>query len=98
MLRDRREPLVEEVFEAPVVRANRECPPPQVRAPVSDSFDEADQLALVRWQFGVLWGQRSAEESQRPIALVKDGTEAGAGGVAVDEETLGEVRELEHRG
>ena len=42
-----REPLVEEVLEAEVVGANQEATSPQVRAPMPDGANEADEVPLV---------------------------------------------------
>ena len=60
-----------------------------------DRLDEADQLALVGGQLGVVGHHGAAEEGNRAGALVKNSTDACAGGIAVDDERGGEVRQLQ---
>jgi len=89
------EALVEDVLETPVVGADRERATPQVWPPVSDGLHQADELALIRRQLGVLWRHHSTEERQRAVALVQHRTKSRPGRVAVDGEALGEVGQLE---
>jgi hypothetical protein len=64
VLRDRGEALVEEVFEAIVVRLNDEAPPLEVRPPVPDRLNQADELALIGCQRLVTRSDGTAEECQ----------------------------------
>lgn len=58
-----------------------------------DRLDEADQLALVGGQLGVVGRHGAAEEGDRAGALVKNRTDTCAGCIAVDDEPGGEVRQ-----
>ena len=49
MLRNRRQALVEEELEAPVVGSDGERPTPEVRPPMTDSLDQPNQLTFIRW-------------------------------------------------
>lgn len=61
----------------------------------SHSLDEADELPLISRELGVLRSHRPAEEGDQALALVKNSPKAQARGVAVHDEGLGEVRQLE---
>ena len=50
VLRNRRQPLIKQILEALVVRLDEEGAPPQVRSPVPDRMDKADELTLVGGQ------------------------------------------------
>jgi hypothetical protein len=100
MLRHSGKMLVQEVLEAAIVRADDELPCPEVRPPMANGMYEVDEFALVRRQLGVLRGTRTTEEHDRSGPLMKHHAKTHAGGVAVDDERLVEVRQLEgrHRG
>ena len=59
-------------------------------------MNETDELALVRSCFEVASRKGPTEERHGIPVLMKDGSEAGAGRVAVDDERGVEVREMEH--
>ena len=80
-----------------MIRAHHELPRPEIRAPVTNSLDEPNELALVCRELGMLRGHGAAEERDRPSALVEDSAETRARSFAVDDECLVEVRQLEHR-
>lgn len=96
MLRDGEEVLVEQELEAVGVRPYSERASPQICPPMVHRLHETDELALVHGEPCMSRRQRLAEERERPDALVQDGADAGARGVALDNECLGEVRQLEH--
>ncbi|KAJ1270264.1 hypothetical protein BS78_06G040800 [Paspalum vaginatum] len=90
--------LVEEVLQAVVVGLDDEASPPEVRAPVPDRLDEADELALVGGERAVARCHKPTEESDRVALLDQDRAEAERGRVALDDEQLGEVRHGEDGG
>ena len=94
MLRHGGEALVQQELQVVVVRAHTERPAPEVRPPVTHCLDKSDQLALISGELVVARGERATEEREGPLALVKNGTEPDAGGVAVHHEGLGEVWHL----
>ena len=75
MLGDRREPLIKQVLEAIVVRLDDESTPPQVRPPVSNGVDKADELPLISGEGLVAWRDGSTEESDRVALLGEHGAE-----------------------
>ena len=98
MLRNGGQTLVQEMFETAVIRAHKELRRPQIWPPVSHGLHEANKLAFVGCELGVLWGDRPTEEGDRALTLVQHGAKTRSGRVAVDNEHLGEVGQLEHRG
>jgi hypothetical protein len=54
VLGDHRGPLVEQKFEAEVVNSGDERPSPQIWLPVANCLDQADELAFVSRELGVL--------------------------------------------
>lgn len=66
------------MLEAAMIRAHHELPRPEIRAPVTDSLDEPNELALVCRELGMLRGHGAAEERDRPGALVEDSAETRA--------------------
>lgn len=97
MLWNCREALIQEKFQAVVVGADEERPPPQVRASMADRLDEADQFPLVGGESGVAWRKCPAEESEWTRPLVQNGADARPRRVAFDDERQGEVRQLHWR-
>ena len=63
---------------------------------MADRLDETDELALVRSRFEVPSRKGSTEECDGIPVLMKDGSEAKAERVTVDNERGVEVREMEH--
>ena len=80
-----------------MIRADEKRSSPEVRAPVAHDLYQADELPLVGRELVMARGERPAEESERACALMKDGAEPHAGGVAVHREQLVEVRHMEDR-
>ena len=75
-----------------MVGAHNEGMTLEVGAPMAD---EPDELALVRGDLEMTSGEWLAEEGKRTSALMKDGAEARARGVAVHHELLAEVGQVE---
>jgi hypothetical protein len=63
--------LVEEELEAVVIRADEEASSPEVRAPVTDSLYQANQLPLVRRELQMARGEGAAKESYGASALMQ---------------------------
>ena len=59
-------------------------------------MNETDELVLVRRRFEMPSHKGPTEERDGIPVLMKDGSEARAGRVAVDDERGVEVREMEH--
>ena len=95
MLRHCRQPLVQQVLQAIVVRANLERAPPKIGTPMAHGLYQANELLLVRRELEVTSGEGPAEVGERPLTLVKHGAEPHPGGIAVDDERPCEVRHLE---
>ena len=91
MLRNGGQTLVLEMFETAVIRAHKELRRPQIWPPVSHDLHEANKLALVGCELGMLWGDRSTEEGDRALTLVQYCAKAQSGRIAVDDEHFGEV-------
>jgi hypothetical protein len=64
---------------------------------MAHSVDETNEPPLISFQFGMAGGDLPAKEGHRPCALVEDNIETGPRCVALDDERLVNVRELEHR-
>jgi len=62
--------LIQQVLQREVVRADGERAHPEVGTPMLDRLDEADQLALVGGQLGVVGRHGAAEEGQQVSLLV----------------------------
>jgi hypothetical protein len=75
VLWNRHKALIEEVHEAAVVGLDDEATPPQVRAPVVDRLDQADELAFIRGKGSVSWRNGPAEEGDRVSLLDKNSAE-----------------------
>ena len=97
MLRDHCQALVEEELEAPVVGSDGERPTPEVRAPMTDSLDQPNELALISWQLGMVRSNWPAEEGNGAITLVQHSAKPSARRIAVHNEPLGEVWKLKER-
>jgi hypothetical protein len=54
MLRNCRQPLIEQVLQVEMVRVHNELTRPNVRPPMVHSLDEADQLLLIHGELGVV--------------------------------------------
>jgi len=89
--------LVQEMLEAAMIRPDDKLPRLEIRPPMTHGLHETDEFALVGRQLGMLRGDRAAEESDRAVALMKHSTKPRAGSVAVDDEGLVEIRQLENR-
>ena len=63
---------------------------------MTNSLNEADQLAFIRRKLSVARGDGPAEEREGAVALMKNGAKAGPRRVALDDEVAVEVRELQH--
>ena len=92
MLRNGGEALVQEMFEAAVIRVHKELRRPQIWPPVSHGLYETNKLAFVGCELGMLWSDCPTEEGDRALTLVQYCTKAQSGRVAVDDEPFGEVR------
>lgn len=68
VLWDRHQALVEEEFEAIVVRSHQEASAPEVWAPMADGVDEADELLFVGSEGTVPWRDGPAEVGD-PVLL-----------------------------
>ena len=65
---------------------------------MADRLLQANELSFISGQLHVAWRERTTKECDRASALVDDRTEAGARRVAVHDEQLLEVLQLEDRG
>ena len=92
MLRYCGEPLIKWMLYAAMVSAHHELPRPQIRSPVTYGLNQPDEFTLVRRELGVLLGNGTTEECNRPLTLMVDRTKARPRGVAIDYERLLEVR------
>jgi hypothetical protein len=92
MLRDCCQALIEQKFQAEVASLDQERAAAEVRVPMPDRLHLADQLALVRYQFGVARHQRPVDEGDRPRTLMKDRAQDGTRSIALD----GEVWQLQY--
>jgi hypothetical protein len=72
VLRNRGEALVEEVFQAVVVRLDEEAAPPQVWPPMPNRLDHANELSLVGGQRAVARRYWPAEVCHRVSVLDQD--------------------------
>ena len=63
---------------------------------MTNSLNEADQLAFIRRELSVARGDGPAEEREGAVALMKNGAKAGPRRVALDDEVAVEVRELQN--
>jgi len=89
------EVLMEEELGGVVVCAHHERAGPQIRPPVPHRLDEADEFALIRREFGVLWCHWSTIERDWFTVLMKHDAKARAGSIAVDDEGGVEVQQLQ---
>ena len=87
--------LGEEELQSVVVGTDDESVPPEVGPPMPDRLHQTYEFAFVWRGLEVACGKRLAEEGDRPVILVQHRAEARAGGVAVDDEVAGEVRQVE---
>ena len=81
-----------------MIRAHNELRRPQIWPPVLHGLHETNKLAFVGCEFGMLWSDCPTEEGDRALTLVQHCAKARSGRVAVDNEHLDEVGQLEHRG
>lgn len=98
VLRNGRQPLVQEKLEAEVVRPDKEAAPPEVRPPVSDGVNQPDELPLVGGEGAVTWGDGAAEVGHRVLVMDEHHPETMCGGIMLNDEFLGEVRQRQHWG
>jgi hypothetical protein len=70
---------------------------PQVCHPMAHCLDEADQFTLISDKLGVVRGDGAIEKHDRPSSLVPDDAEPNVGRVAVHDEGLREVGQLQDR-
>jgi hypothetical protein len=76
MLRDRREALIEQELQVVVIGFDEEATPLEVRPPIANGLDQADELAFVGGEGAVSWRYRPAEERHRVALLDEDRAEA----------------------
>jgi len=62
---------------------------------VAHRLDQPDELTLICRELGVVRSHRATEEGDGAAILVQDRAKPGAGGVTVDNEARGEIRQLE---
>jgi hypothetical protein len=62
MLWYRGETLIQEVFQAEVIRLDQKGAAPKIWTPVSDRLNQVDQLPFVNCQLGVPWHEWPTEE------------------------------------
>jgi hypothetical protein len=96
VLWNRCQALVEEETKAPVVSADHELPPPQVRAPMSHRLNQADEFSFIGGEFGVARRNGLAEEGQRTCTLMQHDTHARTRRVTLDDEVAVERRKLQN--
>jgi hypothetical protein len=82
------------MLEAVVVGADDALACPLVGPPVSHRLHQPDDFTLVRGELGVLGCDYLAEEGDRSLLLVQNGTKPHTRGVAVHHEHLVKVGEL----
>ena len=97
MLWDRREALVEEKFEAVVVRAHQEATSPEIRTPMTDGVDEADQFPFVGSEGTVSRRDGPAEVGDWVFLQDEHCPETVGRRIALDDERLVEVRQGQNR-
>jgi hypothetical protein len=90
--------VVQQVLEAEVIGLDDEVAAPEVRPPVTNGVDEADELPLVCSERAVPGRNGPAKVGDRVALLDQDHLEAVGGRIALDDEALGEVRHGEDRG
>jgi hypothetical protein len=78
MLRYSGQALIKQIFEVIVLSLDHECAAPEIRSPMANRMDEADELALVGRELCVACDDGPTEEGDRPCALVQDGAKARA--------------------
>lgn len=77
VLRDGRQPLVQEVLQTVVIRLYGERSSPQVRSSMSYCLDEADELPLICGESSVSRCYGTAEISHWPCSLMKNSPTTG---------------------
>lgn len=87
-----REALVEDELEALVVGAGGERTTPNIRPQMTNGLDQADELALISRELGVVGGNGVVEVRHDTIALVWHNTKPCTRSVTVNNEALVEVR------
>ena len=100
VLRDRCKALVEEELQAIVVSPDGEAPAPEVRPPMPDGVNEADQFPLVSGERPVPRRGGAAEVGDGVFVLQQHRVEAMRQGVTLHHEGPGEVgqRQYQSRG
>lgn len=96
VLRHCREPLVEQVLEAVVVRPGHEVPPPEIRPPVAYRLHEPNQLAFIHGELEVPSSEGSAEEGEGSRALVEDDAKPRTRSITVHDKDSVKVWHLQH--
>ena len=97
MLWDRREALVEEKFEVVVVRVHQEAASPEIRTPMMDGVDKADQFPFVGGEGTVSRHDGPAEVGDRVFLLDEHCPETVGRRIALDDERPVEVRQGQNR-
>ena len=64
---------------------------PEIRPPMTNYFNKANQLPLIGRKLGMVGHYNTAEEGHRTISLVEDCTKTSLRHVTVDDEPLREV-------
>jgi hypothetical protein len=88
VLGNHREPLVQQVFEAVMISLDEEASAPQVRPPVPDGMDEADELPLIGGEGAVPGRDRPAEEGDWVAVLYQHRPKPMGRGIALNDEHL----------
>jgi hypothetical protein len=94
VLGDRRQSLVEDEVQAAMVGANDKAATLEIRPPMAHRLNQPNELSLICGQFRVARCDGLAEECDSAGALMENRAEAGAGGVALDNELAVESRQL----
>ena len=85
VLRDGREPLIQQVLKAVVIGLDDEATAPQVRPPMPHGVNEPNELAFVRRQSAMPWSHLPAEKSHRMSFLNKNSTKPVRGGITFND-------------
>lgn len=64
---------------------------PKISSPMTDSFDESDQLFFISWEFAMLLCHGLTEKCDGLVILLKDSSYSGFGCVTLNYEGLREV-------
>jgi hypothetical protein len=70
MLRDHREPLVQQELQADMIRVHEEWMPPQVWVSVAHGLNQAHELAFIGCQIGMSRSHLSTKERDDALSLM----------------------------